>query len=201
MLLLGCRRVLWTVVVLGIVQSYAFGQFGGGSGGFGNSGGFGSGGTGGSGGFGNGSGSSGLGSNLGTGDGTGTSAGNTTGSIFQQTTSAFGDRSFGRLPFGAESNLRGPTANASGGQFGTTGRNTGLGNSGLGNLGAFGLGAFGGNRNRNTQMNQASSEDTVRTRYSVSDRQTEVSVPPVAATEVMSRVGRLPGASKFKSAR
>ncbi len=188
-----------TTVVLTVNSASA--QFTGGTGTGGGTGGFG----GNTGGF-----SSGTGSFGGTSSGFGGTGSDSFGSSatqgnssFQPTTSSFPTGiSYGRTPFGAQSNLRGPnaggrTTGTSGSRIGTTATG-GLG-GGLGGLGGLALGGLGRN-NRNTNLNQQNTnQNAVRTRLSASEMRAELEAPAVPAVDIMSRIDRLPNASRFQN--
>ncbi len=168
------------------------GGFGGGTGG-GTGGGFGGGPGGGTGSFGGGT-DSGFG---GTGGGQG---GN---SVFQPSTSGFvGSVSLGRLPFGATSNLRGPTSGAGGTTgFGTSTRVGGVGGLGTGLGGIGGLGGLGGNRLNNNRMNQnqTAANSQVRTTLSATQLRDELSLNTAPAPQLMSRISKSPRADLYQA--
>ena len=179
----------------------------------------------GGGGFGNSTGTSnGFGSGIGNTNASGTAGGTNAGASgaagfgtgagvgygnFPATSSNFGTYSFGRVPFGATSNLRGPqtattgvgagAGRSSAGQLGATGLG---GVSGLGGLGGIGggLGGFGGGRNVQQNFNQQQPTSPIRTRLLASTLAAERAVATVEAVELTERIARLPGTQRYQSA-
>lgn len=201
------RRLLASVIAIASwTPAVSFGQFG-------NTGGFGGGGGGIGGQIGGSTGGLGGGLNTGSIGGTGgfgssslSDFGATGGvggtSMFQAPASALGAYSLGQLPFGIESNLRGPVfaqqlygrSSSSGLTTGRTGltNQRGLGGAGgLSGLGGFGIAGLGRTNQfgRGGAQNQQNTQSAVRTKFSAASMRAELDQQNlVSAPEITGRV-------------